>query len=310
MIEELGTRSSGCRPVAAGAHRQRQRAHRRRPSTRCPQQLKLIDDSVTVLDTQSDVAAQLKSWAATLRVVLRPAPPERPGPAQHLRQRHRRQQAAAAAAGRQRVRAADAARQPHHLQLDPGRCGCPTCKAILAAAPATDRRRLLRHARRRHGALRHGQPDAADQPAEPRAPPATSPPRSAATTGRQHSDWGGPANLDAYCHSDGTATTSAARATSRAPGQRQRHQLRPLPGPASTASQATRRSASRTAARRSPARSTSRGRESAAAPTGVPNLPYDPSTGAAHRRSTARATSSATTARWRRSSGPTRGSGC
>ena len=30
-----------------------------------PQQLKLIDDSVTVLDTQRDVAAQLKSWAAS-----------------------------------------------------------------------------------------------------------------------------------------------------------------------------------------------------------------------------------------------------
>src|SRR5207245_7079211 len=30
-----------------------------------PQQLKLIDDSTTVLDTQRDVASQLKSWAAS-----------------------------------------------------------------------------------------------------------------------------------------------------------------------------------------------------------------------------------------------------
>ena len=32
-----------------------------------PEQLKLIDDSRTVLDTQNDVAAELKSWAATFR---------------------------------------------------------------------------------------------------------------------------------------------------------------------------------------------------------------------------------------------------
>lgn len=32
-----------------------------------PQQLKLIDDSRTVLDTQNDVSAQLKAWAATFR---------------------------------------------------------------------------------------------------------------------------------------------------------------------------------------------------------------------------------------------------
>ena len=246
-----------------------------------PQQLKLIDDSVTVLNTQRDVAAELKSWAASFASFsdqLRQSDPD--------------------------LRAIfdngiTASKQLQTLLVDnesalPTLLGnlvtfnsiqqvrLPYVKAILQLLPPQIAGGF--YVTPGDGTAHFGMINQTpqDNPQNPCANGYISgqPPGFAVTKLRANnggSDWGGPANLDAYCKNDDTNDQRGSRYVPRPPGDHADvTNSDPYPGPVYGKSKTPTVSQQGGPPKSGSAASTS---ASAASPSGAVNLPYDPLTG-------------------------------
>src|SRR3954462_771657 len=240
-----------------------------------PQQLKLIDDSVTVLDTQRDVAAQLKSWASTFASFsdqLRQSDPD-------LRSIF--------------DNGIVASKQLQTLLVDnesalPTLLGnlitfnsiqqvrLPYVKAILQLPPPQIAGGF--YVTPGDGTAHFGMVNQTPQD-NPKSPCTNGYESTKIRANNGGSDWGGPANLDAYCHSDDANDQRGSRYVPRPAGDHANvTNSDPYPGPGYG------KSSHRTFGEKNRGRSFNTSSTSssarAAGPTGVLNLPYDPSTGA------------------------------
>jgi phospholipid/cholesterol/gamma-HCH transport system substrate-binding protein len=246
-----------------------------------PQQLKLIDDSVTVLDTQRDVAAQLKSWAASFASFsdqLRQSDPDLRGIFDN---------GITASKQLQGLLADNASALPTLLgnlitfnSIQQVRL--PYVKAILQLLPPQIAGGF--YVTPGDGTAHFGMVNQTpqDSPQNPCAagyisgqPPGFVPTKLRANTGP--SQWGGPANLDAYCKNDNTDDQRGSRFVPRPPGDHADvTNSDPYPGPvygtSTSPTLAQQGGSPRTV-------SASSSRPSAADPTGALSLPYDPATG-------------------------------
>jgi phospholipid/cholesterol/gamma-HCH transport system substrate-binding protein len=238
-----------------------------------PQQLKLIDDSVTVLDTQRDVAAQLKSWAASFASFsdqLRQSDPDLRGIFDN---------------------GIVASKQLQTLLVDnenalPTLLGnlitfnsiqqvrLPYVKAILQLLPPQIAGGF--YVTPGDGTAHFGMVNQTPQDQTMNSSsPCTAGYESTKLRGNNSRDWGGPANLDAYCHSDNTNDQRGSRYVHRPAGDHANvTNSDPYPGPVYG------KSSSPTVGRQDSGKATANtAPTSVSAPSGVLNLPYDPATG-------------------------------
>ena len=241
-----------------------------------PQQLKLIDDSVTVLDTQRDVAAQLKSWASTFASFsdqLRQSDPD-------LRSIF--------------DNGIVASKQLQTLLVDnesalPTLLGnlitfnsiqqvrLPYVKAILQLLPPQIAGGF--YVTPGDGTAHFGMVNQTPQD-NPQSPCTSGYESTKIRANNGGGDWGGPANLDAYCHSDDANDQRGSRYVPRPPGDHANvTNSDPYPGPVYGKSSHPTVGEQNSGKTFTGSSSSSRS-SAAAAPTTVLNLPYDPSTGA------------------------------
>jgi phospholipid/cholesterol/gamma-HCH transport system substrate-binding protein len=191
-----------------------------------PQQLQLINDGRTVLDTQNDVATELKSWAASLASFadqLRESDPD-------LRN--------VLDAG------VDASRELAGLLRDnqgvlPTLLGnlvtfnriqavrLPYVRATLELFPGTTAGGF--YVTPGDGTAHFGQINDNSEPCTTGY--SSSKLRGNNDSGDQRSDWGGPANLDAYCHGKGITTDQRGSRLVPRPDNAQITNSDPYPGP-------------------------------------------------------------------------------
>jgi phospholipid/cholesterol/gamma-HCH transport system substrate-binding protein len=244
-----------------------------------PQQLKLIDDSVTVLNTQRDVAAELKSWAssfASFSDQLRQSDPDLRGIFDN---------------------GVTASKQLQTLLVDnesalPTLLGnlitfnsiqqvrLPYVKAILQLLPPQIAGGF--YVTPGDGTAHFGMVNQTpqDNPQNPCAtgyvsgqPSGFTPTKLRGNNGG--ADWGGPANLDAYCKNDNTDDQRGSRYVPRPAGDHANvTNSDPYPGPVYG------KSTSPTVSQQGgPPKSSGASTNAASAPSAVVNLPYDPATG-------------------------------
>jgi len=233
-----------------------------------PQQLKLIDDSVTVLDTQRDVAGELKSWAASFASFsdqLRQSDPDLRGIFDN---------------------GIVASKQLQTLLVD-NESALPTLLGNLITFNSIQQVRLPYvkaifqllppqiaggfYVTPGDGTAHFGMVNQTG----------TDQPQSPCTTGYESTklrgnngggDWGGPANLDAYCHTDAANDQRGSRYVPRPAGDHANvTNSDPYPGPVYG------KSSSPTVAQQNSGKANTAA--AAAAPTSVLSLPYDPATG-------------------------------
>jgi hypothetical protein len=247
-----------------------------------PQQLKLIDDSVTVLDTQRDVAAELKSWAASFASFsdqLRQSDPDLRGVFDN---------GIAASKQLQGLLVDNESALPTLLgnlvtfnSIQQVRL--PYVKAILQLLPPQIAGGF--YVTPGDGTAHFGMVNQTqqDQPQSPctngytaAQPPGFTPTKLRGNDGP--SQWGGPANLDAYCKNDDTNDQRGSRYAPRPKGDHSDvTNSDPYPGPVYGKSNqptvATQEQGMATQYARSTKPTT------ANSPSGVVSLPYDPATG-------------------------------
>jgi phospholipid/cholesterol/gamma-HCH transport system substrate-binding protein len=244
-----------------------------------PQQLKLIDDSVTVLDTQRDVAAQLKSWAASFASFsdqLRQSDPDLRGIFDN---------GIAASKQLQTLLVDNESALPTLLgnlitfnSIQQVRL--PYVKAILQLLPPQIAGGF--YVTPGDGTAHFGMINQTpqDNPQNPCASGYISgqPPGFASTKLRGNTgggDWGGPANLDAYCKNDNTDDQRGSRFVPRPPGDHADvTNADPYPGPVYGKSNTP-----TVSQQGGPPKPSAASANAASAPRGVLNLPYDPATG-------------------------------
>jgi phospholipid/cholesterol/gamma-HCH transport system substrate-binding protein len=235
-----------------------------------PQQLKLIDDSVTVLDTQRDVAGQLKAWAASFASFsdqLRQSDPDLRGIF---------------------ANGIVASKQLQTLLVDnesalPTLLGnlitfnsiqqvrLPYVKAILQLLPPQIAGGF--YVTPGDGTAHFGMVNQTPQD-QPQSPCTTGYESTKLRGNDGGGDWGGPANLDAYCHTDGTDDQRGSRFVPRPAGDHANvTNSDPYPGPVYG------KSKSPTVADQNSGKSPGVAAVTAASPSGVLSLPYDPATG-------------------------------
>ena len=235
-----------------------------------PQQLQLIDDGRTVLDTQNDVAAELKSWAASLASFadqLRQSDPD-------LRQ--------VLDAG------VNASRQLAGLLRDnqgvlPTLLGnlvtfnriqavrLPYVRATLELFPGTTAGGF--YVTPGDGTAHFGQINDNSEPCTTGY--SSTKLRGNNDSGDNRSDWGGPANLNAYCHGKGITTDQRGSRLVPRPDNAQITNADPYPGPRYGHSKHP-----TVAEQRGSAAGGSAGAaELSSGPDTVVPLPYDPATG-------------------------------
>jgi phospholipid/cholesterol/gamma-HCH transport system substrate-binding protein len=241
-----------------------------------PQQLKLIDDSVTVLDTQRDVAAQLKSWAASFASFsdqLRQSDPDLRGVFDN---------------------GVTASRQLQTLLVNnesalPTLLGnlitfnsiqqvrLPYVKAILQLLPPQIAGGF--YVTPGDGTAHFGMVN--QTPQDNPQSPCTNGYQSTKIRGNDGGgDWGGPANLDAYCHTDDANDQRGSRYVPRPKGDTANvTNSDPYPGPVYGKSNHPTVSEQNSGKTTTVSANQSSARSSAAAPSGVVSLPYDPATG-------------------------------
>jgi len=246
-----------------------------------PQQLKLINDSVTVLNTQRDVAGQLKSWAASFASFsdqLRQSDPDI---------RSIFDNGIVASKQLQTLLANNSSALPTLLgnlitfnSIQQVRL--PYVKAILQLLPPQIAGGF--YVTPGDGTAHFGMVN--QTPQDNPQSPCTNGYQSTKIRGNNGGgDWGGPANLDAYCHSDDANDQRGSRYIPRPPGDTANvTNSDPYPGPVyGKSSQPTvgqQNSGMATSTSSTSSSNASRSNAAAAAPSGVVNLPYNPSTGA------------------------------
>jgi phospholipid/cholesterol/gamma-HCH transport system substrate-binding protein len=191
-----------------------------------PQQLQLIDDGRTVLDTQNDVATELKSWAASLASFadqLRESDPDLRnvldsgvGASRQLAGLLRDNQGVLPALLGNLVtfNRIQAVRLPYvraTLELFPG-----TTSSGFYVTPGD-------------GTAHFGQVNDNNEPCTTGY--SSTKLRGNNDGGDQRSDWGGPANLDAYCHGKGITTDQRGSRLVPRPDNAQVTNSDPYPGP-------------------------------------------------------------------------------
>jgi len=237
-----------------------------------PQQLKLINDSVTVLDTQRDVASQLKSWAASFASFsdqLRQSDPD-------LRSIF--DNGIVASKQLQTLLADNSSALPTLLgnlitfnSIQQVRL--PYVKAILQLLPPQIAGGF--YVTPGDGTAHFGMVNQTPQD-NPQNPCTTGYESTKIRGNTGGSDWGGPANLDAYCHSDATNDQRGSRYVPRPKGDNANvTNSDPYPGPVYGKS-----GHPTVGEQNSGSTFTGSSTAAAASPSSVLNLPYDPSTGA------------------------------
>jgi len=251
-----------------------------------PQQLQLIDDSRTVLDTQRDVAAELKSWAssfASFSDQLRVSDPDLRGVLDN---------GVTASRQLQGLLQDNASALPTLLgnlitfnQIQQVRL--PYLKAILQLLPPQIAGGF--YVTPGDGTAHFGmvtQSNPSDQPQNPCTtgystgqPPGYTSTKLRANTGT--SQWGGPANLDAFCKNDNTDDQRGSRYVPRPPGDNaQVTNSDPYPGPVygRSNSPTLAQQQATVAGSATPTSGGSSASSAGSAPSVIP-LPYDPTTG-------------------------------
>jgi phospholipid/cholesterol/gamma-HCH transport system substrate-binding protein len=239
-----------------------------------PQQLKLIDDSVTVLNTQRDVAGQLKSWAASFASFsdqLRQSDPD-------LRSIF--DNGIVASEQLRTLLADNESALPTLLgnlitfnSIQQVRL--PYVKAILQLLPPQIAGGF--YVTPGDGTAHFGMVNQTPED-NPQNPCTNGYQSTKIRANNGGADWGGPANLDAYCHSDDANDQRGFRYIPRPPGDTANvTNSDPYPGP--VYGKSSHPTVGEQNSGKTPTGS-SASSSAAAAPNSVVNLPYDPSTGA------------------------------